>query len=251
MLYARSFKKNIFFIFIVAVVLLFTSRVWEAQPLIAHLPSMGFIDFTECMVIFLPMIPISFLLHDTYEIELGLVCGVKTAKLMLSKFFSFYLYTLLVGSVFVLLYKYSPFEVTSGTRVVIPIHVPEDHKVYMLISMFVTVSFFCALFLLVRVATRNCYAPVAVGFFVQAIFSGANEAIHSGSTDIRNSFFDPFISNYFIGNTIPNKYAEAGIWQMRNMWTYNRIFFFALACVMFAVTYILLRREKLHEGYGD
>ena len=85
MLFLRSLWKNKYYLVLSMVMLVMVARVWEPSPLIAALPDKGFIDYTELFVPFLLILPISFLLYDNFEIELGLVCGVKTAKLMLYK----------------------------------------------------------------------------------------------------------------------------------------------------------------------
>ncbi|MBO5981921.1 MAG: hypothetical protein J6Q24_05695 [Clostridia bacterium] len=92
------------------------ARVWEPSPLIAALPDKGFIDYTELFVPFLLILPISFLLYDNFEIELGLVCGVKTAKLMLYKFFSILIYTLIPMGILVVFYKYEEYFPTVRQR---------------------------------------------------------------------------------------------------------------------------------------
>ncbi|MBO5981922.1 MAG: hypothetical protein J6Q24_05700 [Clostridia bacterium] len=116
----------------------------------------------------------------------------------------------------------------------------------MAISAFVTVLFFASLFLFTRVATKNCYAPVGLGILAFTIFNNMNTNIHSGYEDIRKCLIDPFLSNYFLGDTVLTEYYRVG-----PLWTYNRLLFFGLAVVMLVVTYLLLRREKLHQGFND
>ena len=106
MLWSRAFKKSFFYIFIVFLVVGFSSRFWDAQPLIVALPNQGYIDATECLIPFLLVIPLAFLLYDNFEIELGLVCGVKTAKLMFTKVIAYFVYAVIPMVCFVFLYKY-------------------------------------------------------------------------------------------------------------------------------------------------
>lgn len=251
MLYVRAFKKSAFYLFILAAVLAVVTRIWDAQPLIAVRPSMGFIDYLESTVILILLIPVSFLLYNTYEIELGLTCGVKTSKLMLSKFLAFYIFTLFVVFMLIFSYRYTPFEIREGMSVVVPIYVPDSYKIYVLISSFVTVTFYAALFLLSRVLLRNCYAPIVIGLAVTSAFGGLNEKILKGIVDIKLSIFDVYISSYFVGNEMPNRLTKEGIKGIENVWTYNRLIFFGLAVLMFLITWFLLRREKLHEGLGE
>lgn len=246
MLFLRSLWNSKYYLAISALLMVVVSRVWEASPLIAALPEKGFIDYTELFVPFLLILPISFLLYDNFEIELALTCGVKTVKLMLYKFFSVLIYTLIPMGLLVALYKYTEFLPNNQTKIRIPIVIPEDYKVYMAVSAFITILFFASLFLLVRVATKNCYAPVGLGILVYTIFNTLNTNIHSGYEDIRKCLFDPFLSNYFLGDEVPVNGYKVG-----PLWTYNRILFLGLALVMLVVTYILLRREKLHQGFND
>ena len=250
MLWSRAFKKSFFYIFIVFLVVGFSSRFWDAQPLIVALPNQGYIDATECLIPFLLVIPLAFLLYDNFEIELGLVCGVKTAKLMMTKVLAYFVYAVIPMVCFVFLYKYEEYVPINGAKIKIPIHIPENYRLYMLISVLVTMFFFAAIIVFFRVLTRNCYVPVIMGLFFYMTFSSLNQNIHDGRSDIRQSLFDPFISNYIISDHIPNNYY-IGISGMQNIWTYNRLLFFGIGVVLFVLSYLLLRREKLHEGFGE
>ena len=246
MLLLRSLWKNKYYLVLSTVLLTVVTSIWKASPLIAALPQKGFIDYTELFVPFLLILPISFLLYDNFEIELGLVCGVKTVKLLFCKFFSILLYTLIPIGLMIAFYRYEQFVPESQVQIRIPIHVPENFKIHMAFSSFVTVMFFASLFLLTRVVTKNCYAPVGLGILVYTIFNTLNTNIHSGYEDIRTCLYDPFLSNYFMGDKVLTEYYQVG-----PLWTYNRLLFLALAVVMFAIAYILLRREKLHQGFND
>ncbi len=85
MLVLRSIKKQLYLLPLFTAILLITARPWIKQPLIVPLPGLGYIDFTEVIMPLLLLIPISFSLHNDYEIELALTCGVSTAKLMLAR----------------------------------------------------------------------------------------------------------------------------------------------------------------------
>ena len=246
MLFLRSLWKNKYFLVLTTVMLALASKIWTPSPLIAALPQKGFIDYTELMIPFLLILPISFLLYDNFEIELALTCGIKTTRLMMNKFISLFIYALTSMFLMIGLYKYTEFIPMSQTKIKIPIYVPENYKVYMLISAFVTVVFFASLFLFTRVATKNCYAPVGLGILAYSIFSSLNTNIHGGYEDIRHCLYDPFLSNYFLGDTVLMEYYKVG-----PLWTYNRLLFFGLAVAMLAATYFLLRREKLHQGFND
>ena len=245
MLFWRSLKKNAYFLVIALFLLGFSCTVWQPHHLIVALPEHGFIDSTEFFVPFLLLLPISFLLYDNFEIELGLVCGVKTTRLLFAKFIAILLFAITAAFAMVALFEYEPY-VPQQSKIIIPIHIPENFKVYMFISAFVTTVFFASLFLFMRVATKNCYAPVGLGVLVYTVFNGFNYDIHSGYTDIRKCIFDPFLSNYFMGDTVLKEYYRVG-----PLWTYNRLLFFGLAVVMLVATYFMLRREKLHQGFND
>ena len=64
-------------------------------------------------------------------------------------------------------------------------------------------------------------------------------------TGLGRTLMDPFISSYFIGDTIPN---QLGI---PYMWTINRLLFLVLSAVLLLATYLLLRRETLHRHIGE
>ena len=245
MLFWRSLKKNAYFLVIALFLLAFSCTVWNPHHLIVALPEHGFIDSTEFFIPFVLLLPISFLLYDNFEIELGLVCGVKTTKLLFTKFIAILLFAITAAFAMVALFEYEPY-VPQQSKIIIPIHIPENFKVYMFISAFVTTVFFASLFLFMRVAIKNCYAPVGLGVLVYTVFNGFNYDIHSGYTDIRKCLFDPFLSNYFMGDTVLTEYYRVG-----PLWTYNRLLFFGLAVVMLVATYFLLRREKLHQGFND
>ena len=219
--------------------------IWNKIPLIALAYDGGFFDTTERIIPFVLLLPISFLLYDSYEIELGLVCGVKTARLMLGRFFAMLGYAVCAMVALVALYRYKEYY-APAEAIVIPIYIPEQYKLYMLVSVFVTTLFFASLFLLLRVLLKNCYAPVGLGIFAYSMFYTLNYNIHTGSVGIKSALFDVLISNYLLGDTVPVEHYGIG-----HLWTYNRLLFFGLAVGMLAATYVLLRKEKLHQGYND
>ncbi|MBE6799066.1 MAG: hypothetical protein E7525_04760 [Ruminococcaceae bacterium] len=247
-MFLNAVKKYFFILPVAMAIMLFATRVWEAQFLITPLPMLGFFYYIECVTPVIMLVPLAFLLYDNFEIELGLVCGVKTSTLMLTKFFSVFIYVLSTVYTMIFFYTYKEFVPNSRHRIVFPIYVPENYKLYMFVSVTVTLSFFAALFLFIRVLTRNCYVPVAVGLAAFIATSTLNSGIHGGTTDMRSALFDPFISVYFVGNTVPN---SMNIESMTNIWTNNRLLFAGAAVVLFVCSYLLLRREKLHEGFGE
>ena len=83
------------------------------------------------------------------------------------------------------------------------------------------------------------------GLFFWSVFRANNQHIRFGMTGLNRTLIDPFISSYFIGDTVPN---QLGI---PYMWTLNRLLFLALSVVLFTATYLLLRRETLHRHIGE
>lgn len=248
----RSFIRSTIFIPVIIVFLLFATNVWIPYYLICPIQVSGFSASLEHSFPVLLAALYAFTLPNKFEIELGLVCGVSTAKLALSKVIPVFLYSLFSTFIMLFFYRYMPYDLTQY-RIIIPIFVPENFKLYMAISFFVTTLFFSALFFFFRVLTRNCYIPIAISLFAITLLDGFYQNIHNGTADIRLSIIDIFISSYFVGNAVPNaiveQHPEFSI--IRNAWTTNRLIFFALSVLLIAATYLLLRREKLHKGFGD
>lgn len=248
----RSLKGYLFVIPASIAFLLMATNVWLPQPVIVPLPDLGFVDCTESSVPAVLLILFSFLLYDGYEIELGLVCGVRTTRLAMIKAIPAFLYTVITTWVIILCHRYEPFD-PGQYRIRIPMYVPENYKVYLLLSAFVTLLFFAALFFFIRVLTRNCFLPVGVGLFVWLALYSISMDVRAGEVNVVKILLDPFISTYFIGNTIPNEMAAKynDLTGLANAWTYNRLLFLGLAIVLLVATWLLLRREKLHESIGD
>lgn len=242
LLYRYNWRRFAWYLVAAIILLVMVTRVWEPQPLLTPEPWSSFLKNCERMLPLLLLIPISFLLSNDYEIELGLVCGVRNAKLMLAKFVPIVCYTLLGMATVILLYRYIPFDQMNLTNFqeVIELLVPSTYRLYMLVSGVVTLVFFAALFLFIRVVCRNVYLPVGIGMFLCAVFDSFNSSIGLGQTDIRFSLFDPFISTYFLGNAAPQQY------MLGDVWTYNRLLFFTLAILLLAASYAILRRDGLH-----
>jgi len=250
-MFLRSLRRSYPLLIVVTLLLVYFTYYYVEGPLIVPPKELGFIDRTELRLTVI-MIPIfAFLLPNKFEIELSLTCGMSTAKLFFSKAVTSFIYTAIPTFVFVFLYRYVPYEGKSPW--VYAIHVPEDYRIYMVISMAVTLLFFFSLLCFLRVLSRNCYIPILVGLFVHFTAEGNCKNIQGGKTAVKNCIFDPFISVYFIGDDIPNliteQHPELGV--IANSWTYNRLIFFGISVVLLVATYILLRREKLHRGFGN
>ena len=124
----------------------------------------------------------------------------------------------------------------------------------MLISIFVSLLFFAALFLFLRMLLRNCYIPMVLDFGLWGGLCGISYGIRQGQYSLTKCWMDPFISAYFVGDTVPNQMAEKyteDLSSLTNAWTYPRLMFFGLAILLLVATWLLLRREKLHQGFGD
>ena len=225
--------------------MLFVSLIWFPQFLLVppHLTSI--IDSTEVAVPMVLLIPIAFLCHNPYEVELSMTCGMRTPKLVFSKFLPILTYTEIIMAVLALLYRYIPYDPEIHGASLFPIHVPEHFRLYTVISTLVTTLFFASLFLFLRVVTHSNFLPLGAGLFFLSVFKANNQHIRFGMTELNRTLMDPFISSYFIGDTVPN---QLGI---PYMWTLNRLLFLALSVVLFTATYLLLRRETLHRHIGE
>lgn len=215
-----------------------------------------FIDNTEIIFPIL-LIPVcAFILYDKTEIELALVSGMKTTKLFFTKLAPFVTYTVIPGVAFALMFRsdtQSEVDLGQITMKSIPEYVPENYKLLTVVSVTVTVLFIFALYSLIRVATRNCYIPILVCFGLSVGIRGFSASIVAMRLPMTNCLLDPFINSYFIGNSVPNTYAikYPELAGMTNMWTYNRLLFIGISALLFFITYLILRREKLHCGIGE
>lgn len=250
-MFLRSLRRSSPLLIAVSILLIYFTYYYIEGPLVVPPKEFGFIDRSELRITAI-MVPIfAFLLPNKFEIELSLTCGMSTTKLFFSKALSALIYTAVPTFVFVFLYRYIPYDGTNKT--VFAIYVPDEYRIYMVISMTVTLLFFFSLLCFARVLSRNCYIPVIVGLFVHFTAESNCKNIQSGARAVKNCIFDPFISVYFMGDDIPNliaeQYPELGV--IANSWTYNRLIFLGISVVLLIVTYLMLRREKLHRGFGD
>ena len=165
--------------------------------------------------------------------------------LFLSKLLPLVVYGAVSVLAMILLVRDEPFVETDQMRALITISVPDNYKLLLAISVVVTLLFFASVVVFFRVLTRNCYAPVGMGLFVYLFFEAMNKDIRMLKTSLEYAIVDPFISTYFIGNGVARKEG------LGKIWTHNRILFFFLSLVLFGASYLLLRREKLHENLGD
>ena len=125
---------------VVTLLLVYFTYYYLNGPLIVPPKELGFIDRTELRLAVI-MIPIfAFLLPNKFEIELSLTCGMSTSKLFWSKAIPSFIYTAIPAFVFVFLYRYVPYDGKSPW--VYAIHVPENYRIHMVISMAVTLLFF-------------------------------------------------------------------------------------------------------------
>ncbi|MBQ8696852.1 MAG: hypothetical protein IJ519_03940 [Clostridia bacterium] len=247
MLFIRSLKRHRYLLFVYFAILWYSCRVWEPSCPILPYPLKGFVDMSELIMPLLAVIPMTFILNNNYEIELSLTCGVSTAKLLFTEYLTTLIYTLLPLYAVIALHQYKEYFPEPADKVVIPIVIPENYKVYMLISVTVTVLFVTSLSVLLRVLMRNCFTPVVLSIFIHELIEHNNIQLHTGKADIRGARYDLYLSNYFLGDGVPESY---GIEGMEGLWTCNRLIFFGISLMMLFITYLLLRREKLHESYG-
>ncbi len=249
-MFIRSLRRSWPLLILMTILFLYFTQYVLTGPLIVPPKHIGYLDRTELVIAVLMLPVFSFLLPNKFEIELSLSCGTSTVKLFFTKAFVYLIYTVIPVLVFIWLYKYVPYK--GSERPKIGIFIPENYKLYMVVSVLVTMFFFFALFCFLRVLLRNCYAPILVGLAIYSLAYNTCKNIQNG-VDIERCLTDPFISVYIMGDTVPNNIAtqhpELGV--VANAWTYNRLIFVALGIVLLAVTYFMLRREKLHRGFGD
>ena len=250
----RSFREYLLLFPPAVGTLCLASLIWIPQPAIVPWPTTGVVGATECVASLILLLALAFLLPHPYEIELGLVCGVKTTRLAFSKVVPIASYTVMAIWATVACHRQYPDASTEfGTQPPADIYVPDNYKGYLMLSALITVLFFSALFLFFRVLTRNCCLPLVFGILAFSCFDNANIKIQNGSVSLTRCIWDPFITTYFIGDTVPNAIAEqhTDLASLANAWTHNRLLFFGLALALFVAGWLLLRREKLHKGLSD
>lgn len=255
MLFIRTLWRSKYYFLAATALFIVLSGIWKPQYVLATPMQQSFFSYTEMMVPFVVLLPVSFMLYDTYEIELGLINGVSTSKMVFHRFVSTVAATiipLLVTIVFLTPKRFF----APDSDIFIPLDVPENYKLYLSVSACVTVLFFASLTLLFRVALKNCYAPVGLGILAFSLFESLNTAFNSLSLPLKSALFDPFITKYLIGDKVVNEgftVPSTGeiIAPIPHLWTYNRLLFVGISLVLLGITYLLLRREKLHESFGD
>ena len=245
MLYLRALKKYAYLPLVIVPIYLIITQVWGASPAIKPYPMLGFAGNIEQTLPLLLLIPLAFLLPDSYEIELSMVSGTRTSRLVQANVLAMLTHFFVSVYLFVLLFRHEDYVPSEYEEILIPIHVPDNYHLLLLLSSGVTLLFFASLFLFVRVALRNCYIPVGIGLLSHVVFKTLTDDIQKLSIPLGWAVFDPFISTYFIGNGVARKEG------LGRIWTHNRILFFFLSLVLFGESYLLLRREKLHENLGD
>ena len=255
MLFLRSLWKSKYYFLAATAIMLIVAQPWKLHWIMTVPGGNSFFSSTELIVPFIVLLPVSFLLYNNFEIELALVNGVTTMKLMLCKFFSTVVATVLPLFAVILPIR-EKYYYAKPEEITIPLHVPENFKLYLVLSAFVTVLFFASLFLLLRVVLRNCYAPVGLAILVFSYFQNRNLNINYLSLPFKSALFDPFITKYLIGDKVANEgftVTATGevIDAIPHLWTYNRLLFLGISAVLIAVSCVLLRREKLHESFGD
>ena len=248
----KTFIRSLYVIPATAAVILFATYLWHPNYLITPPQLSGFAEQIEETVAVLMIVFYSFLLPNRFEIELGLVNGYGTLKLAASKAFPVFVYSVLTSFAAVAAYRYTPYDL-KNYKSFLPIYVPDDFRIYVFISVFTVLLFFSSVYFFFRVLTRNCFIPVIIDLAVFSALWSISEGIRKGISDLRLSLVDPFITRYFVGNTVPNAYSEQmeGMSALKNAWTVNRLIFLILSLALLAATVFLLRREKLHKGVGE
>ena len=189
----------------------------------------------------------AFMFHQRQEIEQSLVCGVSTPKLVITRLLAIFTYTLIAMCIVLARYKLLNSIIPPAPGV--PYYVPENYKLYVFASAIITILFFVAITVLLRALFSNCYFAFSVGFMLHAFMNGYSENIRKGTAPITKCFADPFISSYILSDEVPRTEKSLGLCPME--WTCNRLVFLGLSLVILFVSFLLLKREKLHRGFTD
>ena len=240
LLFKHFLKKYSPWLVLCVGVLLYVTRVWEELPP----PQLSFVAALEGAAAAFAVVPIAFILYEPAEIELGLSCGIRTARFAYTRFTPCLLYSIVPATVIAACYNYVP-RITDPEYIgIIPIYVPDNYRVYLAVSAFVTVLFFAALTLFLRVLLRNCFIAFAGGLISIIMLDSLSGYVSAGALHLQISYVNPFITSYFVGDYLGNHFTNLGV---QNVWTINRVIFFLLALGMLIASYLLLRRERLHE----
>ena len=225
-------------------VLLYVTRVWEELPP----PQLSFTRTLESAAAAFAVVPISLILYEPTEIELGLACGIRTARFAFTRFIPCILYTLVPATVISALYNYVP-KISDPEYIgIIPIYVPGNYRLLLAASAAVTVLFFAALTLFLRVALRNCFVALSAGLISVIAMHSLSLSVSGGIFSLPLSYINPFVTSYFVGDGIGNQFPQIGL---QHVWSVNRLIFFAISVVLLVASYLLLRRERLHEVADD
>lgn len=244
LLFTHFLKKYSPWLILCVGVLLYVTRVWEELPP----PQLSFTRIVETAAAAFAVVPISLILYEPTEIELGLACGIRTARFAFTRFIPCLLYTLVPATVISALYNYVP-RITDPEYIgIIPIYLPGNYRLLLAVSAAVTVLFFAALTVFLRVALRNCFVALSAGLISVIAMHSLSLSVSGGIFSLSLSYINPFVTSYFVGDGIGNQFPQIGL---QNVWTVNRVIFFAISVVLLLATYLLLRRERLHEVADD
>ena len=244
LLFTHFLKKYSPWLLLCVGVLLYVTRVWEELPP----PQLSFTRIVETAAAAFAVVPISLILYEPTEIELGLACGIRTARFAFTRFIPCLLYTLVPATVISALYNYVP-RITDPEYIgIIPIYVPGNYSYLLAASTAVTVLFFASLTLFLRVALRNCFVALSAGLISIITMHSFSNSLMVGTSPLALSYVNPFVTSYFVGNGIGDLFPQIGL---QNVWTVNRVIFFAISIALLIASYLLLRRERLHEVADD
>ena len=244
LLFTHFLKKYSPWLIICVGVLLYVTHIWDELPP----PQLRFTRIVEAAAAAFAVVPISLILYEPTEIELGLACGIRTARFAFTRFIPCLLYTLVPATVISALYNYVP-RITDPEYIgIIPIYVPGNYSYLLAASTAVTVLFFASLTLFLRVALRNCFVALSAGLISIITMHSFSNSLMVGTSPLTLSYVNPFVTSYFVGNGIGDLFPQIGL---QNVWTVNRVIFFAISIALLIASYLLLRRERLHEVADD
>ena len=124
LLFTHFLKKYSPWLIICVGVLLYATHIWDELPP----PQLRFTRIVEAAAAAFAVVPISLILYEPTEIELGLACGIRTARFAFTRFIPCLLYTLVPATVISALYNYVP-RITDPEYIgIVPIYVPGNYR---------------------------------------------------------------------------------------------------------------------------
>ena len=216
--------------------------LWVPQPAIVPFPRNGFISNLEIILPMLIALPLSFLLHDKSSIELALVHGLDTLTLFGMHVLSVLFWMTTAFGAVVSCYRVEALTDEQQAALALPLILPQTLRFHIFLSVVVSALFFASLVVFLRVLMKNCFVPIFGVLLTFTLFYERSRALRmSGIRALKGALFDPYISTYVLGDTVPLQYGYGYLWSA------NRLLFFNISLILLVATALILRRERMHE----